>query len=186
MAGRRRDRRAPLLDLVVLAGVPPVVAGLALRSGHAALYKAAERFIATWCPGYAWTKTLVLVTLPPARLAARLASCAACWLASRPCACPPPRRHECAVCQADEGEGEGGEAGSSWTALACGHLFHRTCILAWAASSTHAARQLAALPSHTEAVCPLDRSVITRVASKWRSAAQKEEEVPVVDGLWEG
>ena len=104
---------------------------------------------------------LLLATLPPAGLQERLASCLECWRAAPRRACPRVGEHsgphQCPVCFEEEAEKE-------WLALKCGHVVHSTCMMAWAAQETRAARAGAALNPKTEANCPMGRCVATRVA----------------------
>jgi hypothetical protein len=100
--------------------------------------------------------TLALLALPPLQLEARLASCLECWASTPRAPCPHRPPPECAICYDNVCE-------MPWLALPCGHLVHAGCMMEWAAAETRGARAAAALPTHTAAHCPLDRSVVTRL-----------------------
>ena len=113
---------------------------------------------------------LLLLALPPAELAARLASCLPCWLSAPRPACAHGAPHDpCPICfEADLPD-------APWMALRCGHLVHARCMMGWASSETHHARAAsAALPRGTAAHCPFDRCVATRIALAGTAAAEGE------------
>ena len=160
------------LGLMEAAGVPRAV------NRAADVCVTAAAFMKRWLPE--WEDTLVIERLAPSGQVARLASCTTCWLAARACACAE-RGHECAICQDPDNEGDG-----PWTALGCGHLFHERCISRWAAHASTGARAVArhtgAMPSFTEAHCPLDRKCFTCVVRLPRGGGEERaEHLRVVD-----
>jgi importin subunit alpha-1 len=157
-------------------------------SDNAMLSSAATAFMAKWFPDWldadgvdGVVDALVIVRATGAPLAARLAACTTCWLASpRACACAE-KRHECPICQDPENED-----GGPWTALSCGHLYHEKCIARWAAHASKGARAVAQatgrMPSHTAVQCPLDRKCITCVVRLPRAGGgERAEHLRVVD-----
>jgi hypothetical protein len=67
---------------------------------------------------------LMLLSLPPRDMEARLASCLECWIAKPRAACAHGgARDPCPICQDDASLPD-----ASWTALPCGHLFHARCM----------------------------------------------------------
>ena len=109
----------------------------------------------------------VLLHAPPAELPRRLDSCLSCWIATprRECDRSHWTHHNCAICMKDH---EGVSDLRDWVTLHCGHLYHRACIMAWAASKTSASRNWDEDEEEGEeemscARCPLDRCAVSKL-----------------------
>ena len=121
---------------------------------------------------------VVLEHLSAGELAERQAHCLECFLTVPRRACdraggPPPCRapHECAICY----DADGGEDTGGWLGLRCGHLFHRNCIMKWAAKE---------LRDGDGGVvrCPVDRRTVSRDRVAGAPAAEETETEVTLEG----
>jgi hypothetical protein len=132
---------------------------------------------------------LYLNVLPPAALAARLGACLSCFAASA-AACEHDEPALCCICY----EAVAAGAAEGPVGLRCGHVFHRRCVVGWAAHETRGYRRLLARSARERelfrvtlkglgaAHCPMDRQVCSTVAWGGRPSEVRVETPPPEEG----
>jgi hypothetical protein len=130
---------------------------------------------------------LCLDVLPPAALAARLGACLPCFAAARAATCEHDEPALCCICYETVAAG----AAESPVGLCCGHVFHRRCVVGWAAHETRGYRRALARSARAlerfragdcAAHCPMDRRVCTTVAWGGRPTEVRVETPPPEEG----
>jgi len=132
---------------------------------------------------------LYLDVLPPAAIEARLGACLSCFAASA-AACEHDEPALCCICY----EAVAAGAAEGPVGLRCGHVFHRRCVVGWAAHETRGYRRLLArsarerelfrvtLKGEGAAHCPMDRQVCSTVAWGGRPSEVRVETPPPEEG----